>query len=276
MFDLTPHINVAYPKNNEIIFEEWFREVYRGCYTDRELLPINFTSFWVNNGYGNNLEAKKYLQDFVDGLDRSKKYFCVVQYDDGVLIDFKDLDVLQLNMSKKVDVEIPLLCQPHPYKFMTEKKWLANFVGGRTHPIRSNAERLKDLFGYYISYEQHNIESYCKILHESIFTLCFRGYGRSSFRICESLQYGSIPVYISDEFINQWDLDFNDFGVVIEEKDAGRIDEILSEISPQEILRKQNLLEGVYKNYYTFESNLINVKEFLQLEYNSRKNASQT
>lgn len=271
-----PHIVPVYPPHNFEIFEEWFAQNYTGCNTDRELIPAFFTSYWVNNDYGNNIRAKQEMQEFIDGLDRSKKWFTIMQYDDGALIDFNDLDVLQFNMSKKIDVEIPLLCQPHPYKFTTEKKWLANFVGGKTHPIRSNAERLMDWNGYYISYEQHEIEKYCRILHESVFTLCFRGYGASSFRIAEALQYGSIPAYISNEFIFPYDIDFNDFGVVIDEKDAHRIDEILESISPQEIVRKQNLLQGVYRKYYTYESNLNLIIDELQAEYNSRKNTSKT
>lgn len=269
-----PHIIPVYPPHNELIFEEWFAKNYVGCNTDRELIPAFFTSYWVNHDYGNDSRAKQEMQEFVDGLDRSKKWFCITQYDDSVLIDFKDLDILRFEMSKNIGLSIPLLCQPHPYKFTTEKKWLANFVGGRTHPIRNSAERLKDKEGYFISFESYDIEMYCRILHESVFTLCYRGYGASSFRIAEALQYYSIPVYISNEFIFPYDIDFNYFGVIIEEKDIDRIDEILGSLTEYEILEKQWRCRKLYEAYYTYQSNLKLINRRLEIEFDTRKNTS--
>jgi len=266
-----PHINPVYPPNNHLIFEEWFAQNYKGCDTDRELIPAFFTSYWVNHNYGNDLRRKQEMQEFVDGLDRSKKWFCVVQYDDGVLIDFKDLDVLEFNMSKTNGVMMPLICQPHPYQFHSTKKWFANFVGGKTHPIRDAAHDLKGKDGYYISNELHDIETYCRIMHESIFTLCFRGYGLNSFRMCEAMQYGSIPVYISDEFIQTWDAHYSDYAVLIHKEDSHRIDEILSSIDPEVVVSKQNKIREMYEKYYTYDANLKQIIDYLEDEYYHRE-----
>ncbi len=271
MFNLIPHINVAYPPNNEIIFEEWFREIYKGCTTDRELVPALFTGYWVNNDYGNNLAARQGMQEFIDGLDRDKKWFTIIQYDDGALVDFKDLDVLQFNMSKQEGIMMPLICQPHPYKFIGPKKWFANFVGGKTHPIRETALSLKEKDGYFISFDHMNIEQYCRVLHESMFTLCYRGYGLNSFRIQEALQYGSIPVYISDKFIHPYSMNFDYFGVIIEAKDADKVDEILQSIPPEEVIKMQDRLQSVYESYYTYEANLNLIIESLENEYHTRQ-----
>jgi len=92
------------------------------------------------------------------------------------MIDWNGKDVLEFNMSKNIGVGLPLLCQPHPYKFHSEKKWFASFVGSRTHPIRNELEKLRGKEGYYLSYDPHDIETYCRILHESVFALCPRGY----------------------------------------------------------------------------------------------------
>ncbi len=248
-----PHIIPVYPPHNELIFEEWFAEKYsRGaCRTNRWLLPVFFTSYWVNNNYGNDLVAKQEMQEYIDGLDRNKKWFCITQYDDSVLVDFKDLDVLRFEMSKPNGVTLPLLCQPHPFKFKGGKKWFANFVGSKTHPIRESAMQLKDSEGYYISFEPHNIETYCRIIHESMFTLCYRGYGSNSFRLAEAVQYGSIPVYISDEFILPSWMNFEEFGVLIKAEDAGRIDEILQAIPIETIIEKQDRLSEAYENYFS-------------------------
>lgn len=266
-----PHISVAYPPNNAIIFEEWFSENYSGCQTDRELIPAWFTSFWVNNNYGNDLRMKQEMQEFVDGLDRGKKWFCITQYDDSVLIDFKDLDVFRFEMSKPIGVGMPLLCQPNPYKFYTDKKWIANFVGSKTHPIRDSAEKLMGNNGYYISFEHHSIETYCRILHESMFTLCYRGYGLNSFRCVEAMQYGSIPVYISDQHINPFDLDFNEYGVLVNESDKDNIHEILTSLSPIEIINKQDRLKEVYESNYTYEGAKNQIIKHLATEYNNRQ-----
>lgn len=269
MKDFQPHIIPTYPPHNEKIFEEWFWENYKGCNTDRELLPVFFTSFYVNNGYGQDLKARKELQDYLYSSDRSKKYFSIIQYDDGILDDVCHLDLLQFNMSKTNGVMLPLLCQAHPYKYHSEKKWLANFIGSRTHKIRDNADRLRNKEGYFISFEPFDIGQYCRVLHESVFTLCFRGYGANSFRISEAVQYGSIPVYISDEFIIPSWMNFEEFGVLIKAEDANRIDEILASIEPTEIVKKQEKLAEAYEMYFTYEANMNFIIKYLESECNA-------
>lgn len=266
-----PYINVAYPSGNKPIFEEWFADNYRGCNTDRELLPVFFTSYWVNHSYAQDLQAKKELQDYIDGLDRNKKWFVPIQYDDAAVIDFKDLDVIQFNMSKSYDVPLPLLCQPHPYRFTGGKKWFASFVGSRTHPIRDSLDRLKGQEGYFISFEYGEIEKYCRVLHDSMFSLCPRGYGLASFRLAESVQYGAIPVYLSDEFIIPSWVNFEEFGVLIKSEDAHRIDEILQDIPIEKVVEMQSKLPEAYENFYSYEANLKHIINYLETEYNLRK-----
>jgi hypothetical protein len=271
MSKFTQQINVAYPAGNKPIFEEWFAENYKGCNTDRELIPVFFTSYWVNNNYGNDLAARKELQSYVDSLDRSKKWFCICQYDDGVMVDWKGLDVLEFNMSKQVGVQLPLLCQPHPYKFGTPKRYLASFFGSKTHPVRGKLESFKDIKGYYISFEPHDIADYCRVLHESIFVLCPRGYGFSSFRTTEALQYGAIPIYISDSFIVPFDLNFNYYGLMIHSDTVDHLPEVLDNIPDMEIITKQDRCKQIYNDYYTFEGCFKNIIASLEIEYSSRK-----
>lgn len=265
-------IRVAYPPNNSKIFEEWFIEQWYArsmqfqCQTDRELLGVPFTSCYVNNNYGNDKEYLHALQVFLDDLPRDKKYFTVVQYDDAILNNVDALDLLQFNMSKDYDVTIPLLCHPQPFRFKGSKKHFASFIGSRTHPIRNCLENLKSIDGYYISYDNHPIEKYCHILHESMFGLCPRGYGLSSFRIQECLQYGAIPVVVTDKLITPHGLDFNDFGVVIMEKEVGHIDEILQDIPIGQIVEKQNKLQSVFNSHYTYEGAFKNIINYLENE----------
>jgi len=51
------------------------------------------------------------------------------------------------------------------------------------------------------------VQNYAETLCRSVFALCPRGYGRTSFRMYEAMQLGAIPVYIYDG--DPW-LPFND------------------------------------------------------------------
>jgi len=265
--EFTPTINTIYPHGNLIIFEDWFS--YNDIpNTNRQYLPIQWTAYHVNNNYGNDIVAIKRLQDYVDLLPRNFKYFTIVQYDDGCLIDFKDLDILIFSMSKKIGVEIPLLCMPHKFEFNGEKEIYASFIGTHTHPIREHIFNIKDN-NYYISDNPHNEKDFCNILASSLFGLCPRGYGLNSFRIAECMQYGTIPVYISDEFIGVFDANFEHFGVLVKEKDAHRITEILYSIPLEIVYEKQKKIKEYYDKYYTYAGAFNQIITHLQNEYSS-------
>lgn len=113
--DFRPTIRVEYPPDNRQIFEEWFFHNVHEIPGDRVYLPVFWCSFQVNNDYGKGRKMAE-LQAFVDGLDRSKKYFTITQYDDGPLVDFKDLDIQVFGSGGgRIDVPIPLVCMPHPF-----------------------------------------------------------------------------------------------------------------------------------------------------------------
>jgi hypothetical protein len=205
--ELQPKQHHRYPEDNTLEFERWFKETttaHELAGKSRTYLPILWTAYWCNNGYGQKDRARKVLQRFVDSLPRSKTYFTIVQYDDGPMVDFKDLDIKIFGMSGgRIDYPIPLLCQPHRYEFPGIKKDIfCSFVGSDTHPIRR--ELVKEFEGKpncYVTLKKHKMEDYCRILARSVFALAPRGYGRNSFRCQEAVDYGAIPVYISDEFI---------------------------------------------------------------------------
>lgn len=125
-------------------------------------------------------------------------------------------------------------------------------------PIRENVFNINQL-DFYISDQGHDINSFCDIISKSIFGLCPRGYGLNSFRIAECLQYETIPVYISDKFVNCFDADFEEYGVIIEEKDAHKIVEILKSITDVEIVEKQLKIKDIYNKYYTYQGALNNI-----------------
>jgi hypothetical protein len=253
-----PQINTVYPPHNYTEFERWFFENYEGDVSDREYLPIFFTGFYVNNNYGNDKAALSELQSYIDALDKSKKYFVICQYDDSILNDLSGLDVYQFNMSRQWDYPLPLIGQPHPYVFNEEKKYLANFVGNITHPIREHAKTLQGKEGYYISFDRHSPEEYCRVIAQSYFTLCYRGYGINSFRIAEAMQYGSIPVYISDNFMLPHNIPFYAYGIKIEQNELSQLHKRLSDVL--EWMGKEgnenyypNNIREFYKGAFTYE-----------------------
>lgn len=255
-----PHIKVDYPENNKLIFEEWFYQdfvndplPYKKPSWGIDYLPIFWTSYWVNNAYGRNLRAKRELQQFVYSLDRTKKYFTIAQYDDGPLVKLPSNIKVFAMSGPRIDYPLPLICQPHPYQFESKRDLFCNFIGRITHPIRKQmVNSLLGKGGYSITTTPIPTKDFCQVLSNSIFTLCPRGYGQSSFRICEALQYGSIPVYISDQFIQPHGIDFREYGILIEAKDVSRINEILSEVSETEIERLQESGLKIYNEKFSY------------------------
>lgn len=260
--EFMPTINTVYPWENYTIFEEWVSKRFIPDFNGRNYLRIHWTSYHVNNMYGNDPVARQALQEYVDSLPRENRYWTICQYDDGVLVDFKDLDILIFNMSKKEGVEIPLLCMPHSFKWNGEKTIYASFIGTHTHPIREQVFNINHR-DFYISDKEHDVNSFCNVVSQSLFGLCPRGYGLNSFRIAECLQYETIPVYISDQFVNCFDANFEDYGVIIEEKDAHRIVEILQAIPDYEVVEKQMRIKEVYEKYYTYQGALNNIIRLL-------------
>lgn len=252
-----PHIKHEYPANNRLIFEEWFYQRYKkdDNKSGREYLPIFPTSYSVNANYGRDRSKMRELQGMINRLDKNKKYFTIVQYDDGLLCDLYGVDILICGMGGgRIDLPLPLTCQPHPYEFTGSRNIFANFIGGITHPIRKQMiDALIYNSKYQVSSTKNSITDYCKLMSESLFALCPRGYGESSFRITEALQYGAIPVYISDKFIMPFNEDFNEYGITITPDKINSIDEILSSINLCSIVKKQNAGKEAYKEIYSYE-----------------------
>ncbi len=199
--------NFKYPSDNFECFEDFFIRTFKPNGEAREFIPVAWTSFYRRAAYGKDEGMKRVLQkELLNKLNPSKKYFTVVTWDDGILNSLAHLDVqVFAACGPRIDFAIPLLCQPHRHIFPGMKKdILCSFVGSLNHPIRQRiVDELSDVKGFYISTKGHNMQQYCNILARSKYVLCPRGYGITSFRICEAIQYGAIPIYISDVYAYQ-------------------------------------------------------------------------
>lgn len=246
-----PKHPIIYPGDNDPDFERWYYMNYSGV-EGRTYLPIFWTAFYCKNGYGKQPGPIAGLQKFIDDLDRSKKYFTIVQYDDGILNDLSGLDIKVFSMSgQPMDYCLPLLCQPHkPIDPMPNRDIFCSFIGRNTHPIRSEILKIKQP-GWMITDKVMKMGEFCNTLARSVFTLCPRGYGCSSFRIMECMQYGSIPVYISDKFAEPHGIPFDTYGVKIKPTQIRDLPEILSNVN---ILEKQDAVKAFWP-LFTYKGN---------------------
>jgi glycosyltransferase involved in cell wall biosynthesis len=249
--------NHQYPPGNNLLFEEYFLKKFISddINTGRIYIPVQWTCFYISRNYANNDMSD--LQNFLDSISREKKYFTVVQWDDGIKNDLKDLDIKIFASGGVGDYPIPLINQPHN-KVDRNKEIFASFVGmisGR-HPIREKiSQRFSGNPNFFIS-GNIGFNNFKEIMEKSIFSLCPRGYGKTSFRINESLNLGSIPVYIYDEpWIPFSDiLNFEDYGVLIHESEIDNLEEKLKSYSIDDINRLLNNGKKVYEEYYSYES----------------------
>lgn len=254
--DFMQAIRFPYPPDNLEIFEMWYYLNYNQP-NERLYLPIQWTGTLVNHNFGNDTSIIERLQKYVDGLDRSKKYYTIHQFDLGCMVGFKDLDILVFGMAGgRIDYCLPLLSQPHKFEFNNHRTLFATFVGRKTHPIRELVfTNLQHRQGCYISEAKHDLSAYCSLLASSVFGICCRGFGNNSFRLQECLQYGAIPVVVSDVRLEPHGIPFEDYGYYIDEKDADRIYEILQNKTVDEINEKQSKLKYYYDNFFTYDSN---------------------
>lgn len=251
---------LLYPPLNTPDFEYWLSKNIKPeeIIGDRIYLPIIWTGYYkMNCDYGNNKKGIAILQDYLDTLDTSKKYFSICQLDDGILNDISHLDIKVFSMAgKPMDYCLPLLCQPHGKIESESRDIFASFIGRDTHPIRKEIFKLSGKPKYYISNGNHGMKEYCKILSRSVFALAPRGYGLSSFRIFEALEQGAIPIYLAaqEDFIIPHGIDFNSYGLLVKDTDVDKLPEILERLSEEDIKKKQEVGKFVYANYYTFQT----------------------
>jgi hypothetical protein len=118
----------------------------------------------------------------------------------------------------------------------TRPRFLFSFLGrAETHPVRKKVLLLdgpdtpcvnlidapKRLLEFNYS------ETYTRLIRQSRFILCPRGFGASSIRIFEAMSLGRVPVIISDEWRCPPGIDWRDFCIFVRESKVLEIPKIL-------------------------------------------------
>lgn len=89
------------------------------------------------------------------------------------------------------------------------------------------------------------------IARNSVFTLCPAGYGRWTYRFFQAIEWGSIPILLSDDYIKPFSdvIPYDDFSITLPERAIGGIDEVIRAIDPLEIKAKQIALMNNQHNF---------------------------
>lgn len=245
-------------------FFEWF--ISNNVQLERYYIPVFWTTCYIQN-------SQHGVQQILNNLDRSKKYFTISQHDDAI-IEILPPDTICFNAGgNRSGIPIPLICSPIELKPKLNKDIFCSFVGSITHPIRySIFNALKNNRKYYfsnknwtLSVDKSDFEKFVEITSRSVFCLCPRGYGKSSFRLYESMQLGAIPVYVyDDKWIPFEDaIDWSKFSVLIHVSDINNIDSILSSYTNDKI---SEMLENIYyywSNNFTMESTFNKIRKII-------------
>lgn len=258
--EFRPVQNVEYPDGNKVPFERYFTDKFLETkpQTFRTYLPVHWTAYYVNAKYGTDKTAIKKLQKFIDSLPK-QKYFTIIQYDDGILNDISKHDILVYSMGCKKPgyYPLPLISQPLnnapnlsvcnvPDSVIQNKDIFMSFSGANTHPIRE--ELVKQTNDKYVVLRSLKMKEYYDILSRTIFALCPRGYGITSFRMFEAMHFNCIPVYISDDFWEPFNLPF-DYGIKLLPDQISMLPNILKQY---DIPALQARVKEVYEKYFVY------------------------
>jgi hypothetical protein len=180
----------------------------------------------TNKGIGNYLYLPIYwkslgtdsrdlrLNQFLSLLPKDQRYFTISSHDIGPLYNLPP-DTTVFSTSSYVfgahKVPIPYVWESHSkHEYITDsdRTIYASMICSDTHPLRMVVEHLyRDMENWVVQMKpwDRKVSFYEQIISEeclkrSVFTLCPRGFGTNTLRFYEALLYGSIPVYISDEF----------------------------------------------------------------------------
>ena len=249
-FSIPKYPSLNTKKNFEAYFFEYFQN--QEFNTSLKYIPIQWTNYLVKQNYGKDIQdLNNYLKL---NLKSEEKYFI---FSMGGTMNTK------LGKNSKV-IPLPLLYDSNLKKADLEKKYIASYIGRPTHKIRMKLEdRITSNEKFYIkninsmssSITKENLELFEKLIKESYFSICPRGYGPTSFRLYESIQMGTVPIYISDKFFLPYIefLDWSEFAILLKSRKISSLPRKLNNlIESGEYFRLKDGLDKVSEKYFNF------------------------
>lgn len=168
-------------------------------------------------------------------------------------------------------IPIPLIKGELQYEKLNAKKdiWLSSTIVKRHFPVRKKLfenfrfynvtdEMLEKMRPFEIpgnstkQFIHYQGEQFKQVIQRSIFHLCPRGFGRTSFRLYEAVQLGTIPIYIWDDvnWIPYGNL-MERIGVIIHVSQIEDLFDILNTISNDELEFKFQQIKK-FKHWFTY------------------------
>jgi len=259
--------------------------------SEYDYLPV----FWTAIGCSGDQSLKRQLQDYITRLlarNPTQKYWTIVQHCAGVngacgvvfpanrlrIIGTTLVPLTRSNApqgsqgitttapvnaaSGKLHLVIPLICAQHPVPTIQKPRLtFASFIGCiKNHPIRQRLQQhLLKKSGVVIDTGDYkkgdHVTRFRELMADSVFALCPRGVGSTSYRLVEAMQFGAIPVYISDVFSLPFpkEIDWNTCSVLVKQDELPGLYERLRKIPPTQIKKMQETVKKVYDEYLTLE-----------------------
>jgi len=258
-----PRYGVYPPYNATLPLEDYFHKFAEGKSFNRQYIGVSWTTLYND---GTNID----VQAVLNRLPRDGSYFTVCQHDDAPQRHFLPKDTMIFsaggNATRGNIIPIPLICSPIVLPnedISVEKELLCSFVGSDTHPIRKKMiQQFENDDDFAIIHREWamnvgeaSLNLFKRITKRSVFALCPRGYGKTSFRMYEVMQMGAIPVYLSDDHYLPWadELDWNEFAVLVKEKDIPNIKTILLSYSEKKQQDMVNRAKQIYNDYFSLD-----------------------
>lgn len=280
------YISYSQGKHTDEIMFEYLSKNSNQINTNLIYVPIFWSKFYYSRQYGERIED---LLDFLDkNLKSDKKYFTIVSYDTGIFVkNLKTPLILfsacggSLNLPNKRFIEksltidnqkrviytgntgdycIPLMIRPLFNYSGIKKDIFCSFKGKfSNHPCRIEMQKiLRKNPKFILKYGQPNSghKEYKNLLDRSIFSLCPRGYGYTSFRIFEAIRCESIPIFIwEDKYVLPYQdiIDWKEISILIHSKDLHKLPKILDNFTDKQIKEMREKIREYIPKYFTFE-----------------------
>jgi len=254
---------IIYPPFSMAPFEKYFYDYLQNSNNkeiNEKYIPVFWTELQIScNGYNRNK-----LQNIMDNWDTDSKYFTIVQHDDGINVKLNN-NITVYGMGGNGNIALPLTYD-NPELFENyknnSKTIFCSFMGSNTHQCRDimlNKLKNKEDIIMITDNWTNNInkskqDKFLELTSSSRFTLCPRGYGKTSFRLYEAFKLKSIPIYIYDESFLPYTeiIDWNKMAILVPIEEIDNLYDKLKAITDEEI----NKMLEYYKKYeylFTYE-----------------------
>ena len=258
---------IIYPPFCKIYFEKYFYQYILKMRAEnlisQELFDSYVPVFWTELQNTHSFDRNK-IQQLLDDLPKEIPLFTVVQHDDGIAFTTPS-NLITFAMGGTGSIPVPMIYDNlvlfDDYK-TNIKNIFCSFVGSNTHHCREKMmnimETKTDVLIICNTWtnviEEDRKLLFLNITSKSRFTLCPRGYGKTSFRMYEALRLNSIPVYIYDDLWLPYQeiLDWSKLAVLVHIDDMDQLYDRLKNITDEQIDVMLDYYAGVEK-YFTYD-----------------------